>query len=116
MKDRTVIKLFFRGWCLNWESELSICQLFITYFFVHHFFKGVDPTVSNTIRKLFFLSPDNTFWQIRFKCFTNYPFLHTLSVDHLIFWVDTHCNVHEFFIQKRNPTFNTPSGQGLVSS
>src|SRR5690606_32968738 len=109
MEDRTVIEFFLGGRCLNWETEFRISQLFVTYMFVNYFFKRIDPAVSYSIRKLFFLSPGNAFWQIRFKCFTHHPFFHTLSVDHFILWVDTHGHIHEFFIEERNTTFNTPS-------
>src|SRR5690606_8100869 len=98
MKDRTIIEFFFRGWCLYWEAEFSICQLLITYLRNDYFFYSIDPAVSNAIRKLFFLSPSNTFCEVGFKGFTNDPFFHALPVDHFILWVNAHGHIHKLLI------------------
>src|SRR5690606_2852250 len=42
---------------------------------------------------------------------TDYPFLHTSIFNHLIFRVDAHRDIHKLLVQKRHPSFNSPSGE-----
>src|SRR5690606_15943585 len=111
LKNTSVQVLFFVPWRIDGELLSCFHQLLIAYFSFCLLLKSIYPAIAHPIRELLFLTPGNALWQVIFKCFPKNPFFNTPLTDYLILRIYAHSNVYELFIQKRNPSFDSPGSK-----
>mmetsp|Transcript_17232 Transcript_17232/g.49000 ORF Transcript_17232/g.49000 Transcript_17232/m.49000 type:complete len:222 (+) Transcript_17232:136-801(+) len=127
-ENHSVTVSFFGSWSVVRETIGSTGKHLIRNFTFCNFLEMVDPAISNTITELFFLSPQNLFWQVRIfgsvKGGSHSPLFNSpirlgdsrSRTNHLFVGVQVHGNLQKVSIQERNSGFNSPSTHGFVAT
>mmetsp|Transcript_21984 Transcript_21984/g.45222 ORF Transcript_21984/g.45222 Transcript_21984/m.45222 type:complete len:300 (-) Transcript_21984:1045-1944(-) len=127
-EDRTIPVTLFGGWGVVREAISSIGKHLIRNFLVGNIPKVVDPSVTDSVTKLFFLSPQNFVGEVRviwrIEGFTDRPFLDAgvflgyirSLTNHLLSGIQVHCHLQEVSIQEGDTRLHTPCTHCLVTT